>query len=64
MGGGVGGGGGEEVKYKVKRVRFLYKYSVGTRKLKVTKKILEVTELGRDKVERLLERNVGKEGEE
>ncbi|GMI28762.1 hypothetical protein TrCOL_g2175 [Triparma columacea] len=62
--GGVGGGGGEEVKYKVKRVRFLYKYSVGTRKLKVTKKILEVTELGRDKVERLLERNVGKEGEE
>jgi len=37
---------------------------VGTRKLKVTKKILEVTELGRDKVERLLERNVGKEGEE
>eukprot|EP00520_Triparma_pacifica_P020114 CAMPEP_0118666976 /NCGR_PEP_ID=MMETSP0785-20121206/19520_1 /TAXON_ID=91992 /ORGANISM="Bolidomonas pacifica, Strain CCMP 1866" /LENGTH=146 /DNA_ID=CAMNT_0006561359 /DNA_START=258 /DNA_END=695 /DNA_ORIENTATION=+ len=51
---GIEGGPGREIKYKVKRVRFLYKYSMtGGGSFKVTKKILEVTEVGRDKVERL-----------
>jgi hypothetical protein len=49
---------------QVKRVRYLYKYAMSTRSFKVTKKILEVTELGRDKVERLLERNVINDGDE